>query len=144
MRILALIISLSISITYITDAQKIEISIENSNELNEFAASIRNIKTFLNMEPAPISIRVFECGKAIGSLPEGQEVMLYNLYISVKEATEMKPIGELGYFWINGLFIDPRNYSFEPANRTLTFEHGAENSSTLTKFKISFSSIKQE
>ncbi len=125
-------------------AQEITITTEGSNELNSFAESIRNIETFFNTEPKPIAIRLFECGRTIGSLPEGLDVVLYDFYISVKQATEENANGEFGWFWVTGHFIDPRNYKFEPQSQTLTFEHGTKVASKTTTLRISFNEITVE
>jgi hypothetical protein len=83
-------------------AQEIEITTEKSKELNWFAQSIRNVENFFSDEPSPIYIRVFECGTMVGSLPEGLDVLYYDFYVSVKQATEDNPNGEYGWFWVNG------------------------------------------
>jgi hypothetical protein len=122
-------------------AQQISITIEKSEDLNSFAASIRNIETFFDEDPQPIQIRLFECGRTVGFLPQGLDVILYDFYISVRQATEEYPIGEYGYFWVIGHFIDPRNYIFDPLKGTLTFNHGTKESIEKTTLKISFETI---
>ena len=125
-------------------AQEITVTTENSDELNNFAQSIRNIEKFFNVEPQPVYIRLFECSRLIGTLDSGLDVRLYDFYISVKQATVDKPNGEYGFFWVKGHFIDPRNYKFEPQNRTLTFEHGTEDSIKITTLTISSDEIRVE
>jgi hypothetical protein len=129
---------------FVGTAQQISTATENSKEINSFAESIRNIETFFNAEPLPIYIRLFECGRTVGTLNYGADVTLYDFYISVKQATEENANGERGYFWVTGHFIDPRNYVFNAEKRTLTFEHGTEESVETTTLKISFEAIKAE
>jgi len=142
---LSILISNSLLLLAFTGtAQQISITNENSKELNSFAESIRNIETFFNAGPLPIYVRLFECGRTVGKLNYGADVILYDLYISVKQATDEYPNGVRGYFWVTGHFIDPRNYIFEPESRTLTFDHGTEESTEITTLEISFDSIKAE
>ena len=125
-------------------AQEIKITTEDAKEVNSFAASVENIETFFNAKPLPIYIRLFECGRSIVPLSEGPDVILIDFYISVKEATETNAMGELGYFWVSGHFIDPKNYKFDPERQTLTFEHGTEEYTETTTLKISFEEINVE
>ncbi|MCB0497763.1 MAG: hypothetical protein KDC79_16595 [Cyclobacteriaceae bacterium] len=122
-------------------AQEITIEKETSKEINSFAQSIRNIETFYCKEGMPIYIRLFECSSTITNL-EGKDVVQYNLYMIVKQATGKNFGGEYGWFWIKGDFINPRNYSFDPKLRILSFNSGTENMPSTTSLSISFEQIK--
>ena len=141
MKLPYLILTFLTFLTFEGTSQEISISTENSEELNTFAQSIRNIETFYNAEPQPIYIRLFECGRLIGSLSYGADVILYDFYISVKQATDNNSRGELGWFWVTGHFIDPRNYKFNPLSNTLSFEHGTEDSAATTTLSVSYNAI---
>ncbi len=131
-----------LSFGFLTIAQEISVTKEESDQLNSFANSIRNIEQFGSNY---IFIKLFECGRSIGSYPglEGMDIILFDFYISVKERTEELPT-TYATFWVDGDFHNPRNYQFEAELRTLTFEHGTDNQPKATTLTISTTGIQTE
>ena len=110
-------------LNYVTNAQKIEVVTEKSDEINEFASYIRNVELFHDFTDCCIGGKLIECGNIIGTFPaeHGKELVLYDLYISVKQLNEKSGKSNTGYFWVRGKYHNPRNYKFEAKERRLIF-----------------------
>lgn len=84
-------------------AQNIKIRTEKSNEINDFANSITEIKEFGSDF---IAVKIIVAGGEIGGHPElpGKDVVLYDLYLRIQERT--KDYQTLnGSFWVDGDFL---------------------------------------
>ncbi len=68
-------------------AQDITITTKKSDQLNDFANSIIEVKEF---DSDYIAVKLNVAGRTIGSHPElpAMDVVLYDLYLRVKERTE--------------------------------------------------------
>lgn len=103
-------------------AQDIEISTEKSNEINDFANSITEIKEFGSDY---IAVKIIVAGREIGGHPElkGKDIVLYDLYLRIQERIkDYQTIN--GSFWVDGDFHNPRNFEFDPETKTLIFQEG--------------------
>ena len=124
-------------------AQDIQVLEEESKSLNHFAYSIRNFEKFYTDQPRRIYIRLFECGNYVKPLDNGIDVILYDLYISIKQdaSKDSKSSMEYGYYWIKGKFMNPRNYVFDPSSQIISFEHGADEAVNATRLIINTGGI---
>ena len=121
-------------------SQDIEVTKEDSKSINHFASSIHNCEQFSTTQPRLILIKLFECENSVKSLQNGTDVILYDLYIYIKEAVpESGSSNE--YYWIKGKFLNPRDYKFDSTSQTLSFKHGSEESTTTTNLQIGVKEI---
>ncbi len=121
-------------------AQDIRIEREESTSINSFAQSINEVKDFVSAEALPIAVRVIECSVAVSG-QEDKDVVLTDLYIRIKQATQSNPSGELGWFWVRGEFLNPRNYKFIGEFSVLSFESGPEGQVQNTRLKVGHQKI---
>lgn len=112
-------------------AQTVEIAKVESEEINHFADSIRDIKTFSSKY---IFVKLIECEII------QEHAIRFNLYILVKERSNFSIITQ-GSFWLNGAYHNPRNYQMSSDMDRLTFEHGSIQQPSTTVLKISTSEI---
>jgi len=119
------------------NAQSVEITKEDSEDLNQFANSIRDIKTFSSKYTF---VKLIECETIEKNPSNGGSTIQFNLYIMVKERTDFSMISK-GSFWVDGDFRDPRNYQISADMKKLTFQHGAKQQPATTILKISTSEI---
>ena len=133
---------LILTLSHLSNAQTVSIEKELSTDINSFAESIDEIHEFTGIEELPIAIKLFECQSGIGGY-EDKDAILYDLFISVKQATKDNFSGEHGRFWIRGDFLNPRNYEFDSKDNRLSFEYGLFDSIESISFVINHKSIKQ-
>jgi len=146
MKILLLTFYFVFALNFMINAQKVEVVIEESDEINEFASYIRNVELFHDFSDCCIGIKLIECGNLIGTFPgeHGKELLLYDLYISVKQLDEESGKSTIGYFWVRGKYHNPRNYQFEAKEKRLIFEHGTEKEPIKISLILSSEGIKIE
>lgn len=112
-------------------AQAVEITKVESEEINQFADSIRDIKTF-SSKYIFVKLIEFEFIE--------EHAIRFNLYFLVKERSNFSMITQ-NSFWVKGAFRDPRNYQMSSDMEQLTFEHGSKQQPSTSVLKISTSEI---
>lgn len=91
-----------------------------------------------------IGIKVIEQWTAIGPHPDsvGQEAVLSDLLLLVKERFDEDKPDESTNFWIKGQFYKPGDFKFSKTDKSLTFKHGTVINSKTTTLLISAREIK--
>jgi len=113
------------------NAQSVEITREDAEDVNQFANAIREVKTFSSKH---IFVKLIECETI------EEHSIRFDLYILVKERTDFSMTSK-GSFWVNGDFRNPRNYQINTDMNRLSFEHGTREQPSTTILKISTSEI---
>ncbi len=122
------------------NAQDIKISTEKSNEINDFANSVTEVKEFGSDY---IAVKIIVAAREIGGHPElpGKDVVLYDLYLRIQErAKDYQTIK--GNFWVDGDFHNPRNFEFDPETKTLKFQEGTVENPKTTALIITATGVK--
>ncbi len=146
MKIVLSIFYFVFALIFATNAQKVEVVSEESDEINKFASNIRNVELFHDYTDCCLGVKLIECGNIVGTFPgeHGKELLLYDLYILVKQLDEKSGERSIGYFWVRGKYHNPRNYRFVEKERRLIFEHGIEKEPIKISLILSSEGIKIE
>jgi hypothetical protein len=107
-----------------------DVRVERSTEKNLRISprEIYSVKEF--SDSSSIGIKLIELHTVIGPHPEfrGQEVVLSDLLLLVKERSDDRPDASTDY-WVRGQFYNPRDFRFNKLDKSLTFKHGTEKNS---------------
>ena len=136
----SLYLSLLISLTTVgLKGQELTIKQENSDEIT-FAFGISKIHEFGSNY---VYIKLLEYDLVGGLVElEGQDLIVKNFYIYIKQRTEDTPTTE-NYYSISAGFYNPRDLQFNTDSRILTFTHGTETNPKTVKLLISTDEIKK-
>lgn len=131
-----------ITIHHVT-AQDVKIERGTDKELLVSPYALNAVMDFT--DSSSIAIKLIEFGNLIGAHPDDrlQEVVLSDILLIVKERdVKANTQDSVGNFWVRGHFYNPRNYKFNPTDKSITFQHGTSKNGKTTTMIISTRDIR--
>ena len=121
-----------------------DIKIEKSTEKDLLISPyhLTSVREF--SDSSHLAIKIIELRKNIGPHPDevGQEVVLSNFLLLVKERFDDGRKDAATNFWINGKFYNPRDFKFIKADKLLIFKYGTDKNVKTATLIVSSKDIK--
>lgn len=108
--------------------QEIKVERATMKELFVSAYSLHAVNEF---KGGQIAIKLIETHSITGhSDNQSQDAVVSDFLLIVKEITGENPTN--ADFWVRGQFYNPRNFKFDPTDKSLSFQHGDKKTKTTT------------